>query len=237
MGDGALMPRVNLLTPEVRGSANVRRPAGAWTSTAGRAAALLLVAGYALFLLAAYASGLELERHRAALALLEPEVQAVLELRAERERAESRLQAWREAANHGGEWADLLGQVTGVLPADIWLTSVHLVPGEEDRNPGANPGGTSGAGGADEERNPGGNPDGGASGGAGAGEEPPAAAVVRIEGAAGTLASVGRLLHGLQRRPCFSGAELQTVREGKDGVLVFAVDVRLAGDGRVAAFE
>jgi len=227
------MPRVNLLTSEVQGSANVRRPAGAWT-TVGRAAALLLVAGYALFLLAVYVSGLELKRHRAALAFLEPEVQAVLELRAERERAESRLQAWREAANHGGEWADLLDQVTGVLPADIWLTSVHLVPGEEEQKPGGNLGGTSG-GGAGEERNPGGNPDGGAGGGAG--EEPPVAVVVRIEGAGGTLASVGRFLHGLQRQPCFSGAELQSVREGKDGVLVFAVDVRLAGNGRVAAFE
>jgi Tfp pilus assembly protein PilN len=233
------MPRVNLLTSEVRDSANVRRSAGAW-STAGRAAALLLVAGYALFLLAAYASGLELERHRAALALLEPEVQAVLELRAERERAESRLQAWREAANHGGEWADLLGQVTGVLPADIWLTSLHLVPGEEEPKPepaASPPAVHHPLVPGEEERNPGENPDGGAGGGGGAGEEPPVAVVVRIEGAAGTLASVGRFLHGLQRRPCFSGAELQSVREGKDGVLVFAVDVRLAGNSRVAAFE
>ncbi|MEW6457487.1 MAG: PilN domain-containing protein [Bacillota bacterium] len=196
------MYRVNLLTPEAEGSAYVRRSAGLWTWT-GRAAALLLAVGYGLFLLAFHMSGLQLMRQQSALELLEPEIRAALELRADRERAEARLGAWREAANHGGEWVDVLGQVTGALPADVWLTSLRLVRGEEDTDRPGRPG----------------------------------AAVVRLEGAGGSLSSVGLFLHSLQRRPCFSSAQLQTARESKDGVLVFAIDLRLAGDGRGVAFE
>lgn len=196
------MYKVNLLTSEFEGSALTSRSTGVWTWTR-RAAALLLVLGYGLFLLTFVMSGLYLKRQQSALDRLGPEILAALELRAERESAEARLGAWREAANHGEEWVVILGQLNSTLPADVWLTSLRLVPGEK---------------GIDQPDRPG-------------------AAAMRLEGAGRSLSSVGLFLHNLHRLPCFSDAQLEEVKESTDGVLVFAINLRLAGDGHVVAFE
>lgn len=63
------------------------------------------------------------------------------------------------------------------------------------------------------------------------------AAVVHLEGIAGSLPSLGFFVHGLQRLDCFSKTELQAARENKDGVLVFVITLKLAGDGHVGSTE
>ncbi|MBI3030555.1 MAG: PilN domain-containing protein [Candidatus Rokubacteria bacterium] len=120
----ALAPRhrpLNLLPPALRPR---RLTWGQWVTAANGAAAALL--GIALLFAQGYQSQRQLSQLNAAIRTLDPEVKAVERLMADVEKKRQLLAALRSAEDSALRPLPLLRELTELVPADAWLTTMSL---------------------------------------------------------------------------------------------------------------
>ena len=120
----AFAPRhrpLNLMPPGLRPR---RLTLGQWVTAANVAAAALL--GIALLFAQGYQSQRQLNRLNAAIRTLDPEVKAVERLKADVERKRQLLATLRSVEDSALHPLPLLRELTELVPADAWLTTVSL---------------------------------------------------------------------------------------------------------------
>lgn len=154
----------------------------------GLVSGVLLLGAYGAFLSSWFSAGQELEETRVQLRALEPTLQKVEEVRAAKEKAQARVDAWRGIMNERAVWTPLLDDLQYSLPVDMWFTRVTIgerktmAQGEKEST-----------------------------------FEIPGVSMITIEGSSLSVPSVGVFVRNLQLLSYFSSVEVIEITEDKEG--------------------
>lgn len=200
------MYKVNLLPPELLaiGEPGLRRRSPLYNLLLLAAGGLCLL--YLAFLTYLFVGQVQIEAKRKALAALEPQIQQVERLQQQTQILRTRAAVWGELIRRRREYYPLLADLQRVLPVDMWLTRVALLPEQPQPPETTLPKPTTEL------------------------RVPPLPNLLVVEGGTHSLASVGVYVNNLCQLPHFKRVALKEVkRVGQEQVTTFTIEAVLGG--------